>query len=362
MYRGEVQETMTGTPQGGIVSPLLANIYLHELDRYMESTYLNLSYHHRERRRKQGKSNFLYVRYADDFVVLCNGTKDQALEMKEELKHFLENMGLKLSEEKTKITHITEGFQFLGYWIERSTGGRGKMVPKVIIPKSAIMRFRHAVRRILTPTSTSEATVAKIRAMNQLTRGWCEYYRSTSSPGRIFSMLDKEIYDGMTHWLGKKYDITITRVRDRFQFSLGKPSGLGTKTIDLLSPNSYRAKKLLTKTWHNPYTAKEEIMREKFIWYESLWSGHENRQSWSDLREEVIQLKGTVCALNLPDICESKGEPLHPSEVEIDHIMPRKKFKDLTEADRMGNLQPICSPCHRAKTKTDLRVLSRMRR
>jgi RNA-directed DNA polymerase len=65
MYRREVQETITGTPQGGIVSPLLANIYLHELDRYMESNYLSLSENDRRRRRYQGKSNFLYVRYAD---------------------------------------------------------------------------------------------------------------------------------------------------------------------------------------------------------------------------------------------------------------------------------------------------------
>jgi group II intron reverse transcriptase/maturase len=362
MYRGEVQETMTGTPQGGIVSPLLANIYLHELDRYMESNYLKLPEHRRSARRKQGKSNFLYVRYADDFVVLCNGTKAQALEMKEELKHVLDNMGLKLSEEKTKVTHITEGFQFLGYWIERSIGTRGEMVPKVLIPKSAIMRFRHAIRRILAPNTTSDSTVAKITAMNRLTRGWCEYYRSTNGPAEIFNKLDKEIYEGMAHWLGKKYDIGSKKVRDRYQFSLGLPSGLGTKTITLLSPHAYKAKKLLVKTWHNPYTANEAIIQEKYIWYESLWSGYENRKGRRDLREEVIQLKGTVCALNMPDICESKGKPLHPSEVEIDHIIPRKKFKDPTEADRMGNLRPTCTPCHREKTKTDLRVLSRMRR
>ena len=66
MYRQEVQETVTGTPQGGIVSPLLANIYLDYLDKYMESTYLNLPHHVREKRRKQGKGNVLYVRYADD--------------------------------------------------------------------------------------------------------------------------------------------------------------------------------------------------------------------------------------------------------------------------------------------------------
>src|SRR5215831_12585928 len=74
MYGRKYSETLTGTPQGGILSPLLANIYLHELDMYMESKYLNRSAMQRYRRRMQGKGNYLYVRYADDWVVLCNGT------------------------------------------------------------------------------------------------------------------------------------------------------------------------------------------------------------------------------------------------------------------------------------------------
>src|SRR5262249_1943970 len=119
IYREKTTETVTGTPQGGIISPLLANIYLHELDKYMESNHLNPDTHARQGRRKQGESNFLYARYADDFGVLCNGTKAEAQAMKEELKELLSNMGLTLSEEKTKITHITEGFTFLGYGIKR---------------------------------------------------------------------------------------------------------------------------------------------------------------------------------------------------------------------------------------------------
>src|SRR5262245_55617839 len=114
---------------GGVSSPLLANIYLHSLDRYMESNYLQLTKDARAYWRKKGKANFLYVRYADDFIVMCNGTKAQAYEMKEELKEALTNMGLKLSEEKTKVTHITEGFTFLGYRIIRSIGSNGRMVP-----------------------------------------------------------------------------------------------------------------------------------------------------------------------------------------------------------------------------------------
>ena len=359
MYRDEVHETMTGTPQGGIVSPLLANIYLHALDRYMESNYLSIPHALRDKRRKQGKSNFLYVRYADDFVVLCNGTKAEALAMKEELKGLLSTMGLTLSEEKTKITHITEGFLFLGYQIIRAIGGRGTMVPKVLIPDSAIKRFQHKIRGILAPHTTHEGTTAKIEAVNQLIRGWCQYYRSTGSPGEVFGKLDHEIFWNMAHWLGRKYKLSTPAVMQRYCRGTGNQT-FGTKTHTLERLSTYKAKKLLAKAWHNPYTAKEAIIRERFIWYESLWSGEYYRQGWKDLREEVILLKGTICAIQGPD-CLSQGKPLHPSEVEVDHIIPRRKFKDPTEADRMGNLQPICTPCHRAKTKTDLKVLSRMR-
>ena len=354
MYRGKVQETITGTPQGGIVSPLLANIYLHAFDRYMESNYLNLSNWKRSQRRQQGLSNFLYVRYADDWVVLCNGTKAQALAMKEELKEVLHHMGLKLSEEKTKVTHITEGFHFLGYEIIRGVGTRGKMVPKVRIPERAIKRYQHKVRRILAPNTTNESTTAKIHAVNRLTRGWCQYYKCTSSPSDIFGDLSHELIWNMTHWLGRKYKISGPTVMRRFSREDGNYRTLGTKRVTLVLPNVYKAKKLLAKTWHNPYTAKEALIREKVLWYESLWLGNENRLGWSDIREEVMLLKGTTCY-----VC---GTELHPYEVEIDHATkPRVRFKDIKEADRMKHLQPICTSCHRAKTKSDLKVLSRVR-
>ena len=135
------------------MSPLLANIYLHELDTYMESKYLNLTNAQRQWRRKKGKGNVLYVRYADDFVVLSNGTKAEAQAIKEELGEFLSTMGLTLSEAKTKVTHITEGFEFLGYRVIRSIGTKGKMVPKVLIPEEAKIRFRNKIREMLAPNT-----------------------------------------------------------------------------------------------------------------------------------------------------------------------------------------------------------------
>src|SRR5712691_627596 len=135
MCQDHYRDTLTGTPQGGILSPLAANIYLHQCDQYMESTYLHFTARQRVRRRKQGKGNVLYVRYADDFVVLCHGTKAEAHAIKEELRGFLSTLGLTLSEDKTKVTHITKGFDFLGYRVIRSIGTKGKMIPKVLVPE-----------------------------------------------------------------------------------------------------------------------------------------------------------------------------------------------------------------------------------
>jgi len=358
MHRGQFEETLTGTPQGGIVSPLLANIYLDALDKYMESKSLKLSDSQRSRRREQGKSNCLYVRYADDWVVLCNGTKAAAQDMKEALKTLLTHMGLTLSEEKTKLTHITEGFLFLGYKIIREIGTNGHMVPKVLIPESAITKNRHKVRGMLAPHTFKDSVKAKILALNRVTNGWCQYYRVTSYPSAVFNKRRYELFWDMAHWLGRKWERSIPQIIQEYYDPQGNT--FRVHTLSMVLPSDHKAKRLLTTTWHNPYTAKDAIIREKLLVYESAWSGQEHRQGRMDLREEAIALKGTICAINGPD-CESKGVPLHPSEVHGDHIIARSRFKNPKDADRLGNIQIVCTNCHRTKTQNDLRVLSRMR-
>jgi RNA-directed DNA polymerase len=264
-----------------------------------------------------------------DFVVLCNGTRTEAQQVKDELGTFLETLGLKLSEEKTKITHITEGFDFLGYKVIKCRGTSGTMVPKVLVPAKAITQFRHKIRRMLAPNTTNESMSTKILVLNRLIRGWCEYYRSTSSPHWVFNKVEGEIYWQFAHWLGRKYKASMPAIMQKYK----KGHTFGTNAITLVMPTEYKAKRFLAKTWHNPYTAKEAIRREKLLSYVNLWNGHEDRQGWSDLREEVILLKGTTCY-----VC---GTTLHPSEVEIDHVIPRARFKDPKEADRMKHLQPI---------------------
>jgi RNA-directed DNA polymerase len=351
MVKGHLEDTLTGTPQGGIISPLLANLYLHELDRYMESNYLNFSPSQKFTRRARGKSNFLYVRYADDFVVICNGTKAQAQEMKQELGGLLSTMGLTLSEEKTRITHITEGFDFLGYRIIRSIGTNGTMVPKVLIPDKAMKRIREKLSEMLRPRSHNTSVNAKIIALNRVIRGWCQYYRNTSSPSRTFGKLHDFVYWKMADWLSRKFEVSNRKALKRFWW--GKT--YKTKTLALIRPHEFKAKRLMIRRWYNPYTVKGSIRRELIFSYETLWTGYEGRrQGHMDIREEILLRDGPICA-------RCKGT-FHESEVFADHIVLRAKFKDPLEADHLDNYQILCNHCHRVKTESDLRTLSRMRR
>ena len=163
--------------------------------------------------------------------------------MKEELKELLSTRGLTLSEEKTKVTHITEGFDFLGYRVIRSEGTRGKMIPKVLIPEKAIKRFRHKIRGILAPSTTNGSAKAKIIAVNRIIQGWCEYYRCTNSPGDMFSKLRPEIFWSMTHWLGRKYKQSTPVIMEKYRE--GETFKIGT--LRLRMPSEYKAKRFVAR-------------------------------------------------------------------------------------------------------------------
>jgi RNA-directed DNA polymerase len=186
MEKRTFRDTTLGTPQGGIVSPLLANIYLQELDRYMER-YTVLSHSEKTKRRQHKQANFTYVRYADDFVVLCNGTKSQAEALREELYLFLKStLRLELSKEKTKITHLNDGFKFLGFRIERVKGHNG-MKTKITIPQEAMDKIKAKFDLVLAPASHQDSVTSKIFALNRIIGGWCRYYQYTSRTSAQFN-------------------------------------------------------------------------------------------------------------------------------------------------------------------------------
>jgi RNA-directed DNA polymerase len=162
-------ETETGTPQGGVISPLLANIALHGMEEA-----LGVKYEYRGRIRGPRA----VVRYADDFVVLCE-SKEDAEQAVNTLKGWLSNRGLSLSEEKTQIGHLTQGFDFLGFNIRHYEAPQtSRSGYKLLIKpsKESITTIREKLRQEWSHVVGSNAN-AVVRKLNPIIRGWANYFR-----------------------------------------------------------------------------------------------------------------------------------------------------------------------------------------
>ena len=165
MEGGKIRPTRVGTPQGGVASPLLANIALNVLDWHLH------------------ENGFRFVRYADDFVVLCR-SEDEAKEALALVGHLLaDRLGLSLSPEKTKVTRFHEGFSFLGFDIKsRFVRMRAKSVEN----------FKTKVRRITRRSHNLDAEM--IEELNRVIRGTANYFATPwSHCGNVYRSLDRWI-------------------------------------------------------------------------------------------------------------------------------------------------------------------------
>lgn len=184
MEKKQLFPTEEGTPQGGIISPTLANIALDGLEELLEKQFPN------------SKVNF--VRYADDFII--TGKSKELLEdkVKPLVEDFLSKRGLQLSQEKTKITHIEEGFDFLGQNI-RKYGGKLLIKPS----KKNIKTFLDGIREVVkgNKTATQENLIS---ILNPKIRGWANYHRHVVAK-ETFSRIDMEIWRLLWQWAVRRH-------------------------------------------------------------------------------------------------------------------------------------------------------------
>ncbi len=211
--------TDNGTPQGGIISPLLSNIVLSAI----EERYERWAYHRtklyphrtsdgaaaaasaRSTDRKAGRCVFLPVRYADDFILLVSGTREEALAEKSALaEHLRETTGLELSPEKTKITALTEGFDFLGFHFGAYWNKRYGFGTSVRIPKQKVADLRHRIKQLTKRNTTLVSLEEKLQEINPILRGWANYYRYCAYAGDVFTSLDWYVGDRLWRWLRSK--------------------------------------------------------------------------------------------------------------------------------------------------------------
>jgi RNA-directed DNA polymerase len=214
---GIMRDTTTGTPQGGILSPLLANIALSVLDEHFAEAWRadSGSTYQRTKRRRAGLANYRIVRYADDFVVLVAGTKAHTEALREDVAAVLAPMGLRLSEAKTKVCHIDEGFDFLGFRIQRRLKrGTTKRVVYTFPSKKALASIVGRVRA-LTRRSSHPTLAVLLRQLNPVLRGWCTYFRHGVSKA-TFGYLDQYTWHRVVRWIRKrhnraKWDVLLRR-------------------------------------------------------------------------------------------------------------------------------------------------------
>jgi len=187
MLDGRLEETLVGTPQGGVISPLLANIYLHPLDLQWERTM------------KATKM----VRYADDLVVLCpRGRAEKAMP---DLRRFLGRMRLTVNEEKTRITTAQEGFDFLGvHFRKRPTLRDPRRTNCYAWPsRRSMQRIRDKARAVI-DREYSLSLAEKIKQLNPVLRGWGNYFRRLNAEPS-FIKVDAFVHDKLSRWLHRKH-------------------------------------------------------------------------------------------------------------------------------------------------------------
>jgi RNA-directed DNA polymerase len=184
MDRRILYPTETGTPKGGIISPTLANLTLDGLEHLLSKKF---------NRRKTPCPKVNMVRYADDFIITGNSKELLKNEVRPLVEAFLKIRGLELSQEKTRVTHIEEGFDFLG-WNVRKYNGKLLIKPS----KKNVKTFLDKIRRIIKGNKTVKQ-VNLINLLNPVIRGWVNYHK-TQVAKETFSSVDHEIWKTLWQW------------------------------------------------------------------------------------------------------------------------------------------------------------------
>ena len=218
--RGLFRAASEGVPQGGVISPLLSNIMLHEFDAWMERNYLSKKVRKDRwawnfgilkkrpiavKENRQWKPAISYCRYADDFVVIVKGTRAHAEAVRDACRAFLEDtLKLTLNMEKTHITHVNDGFVFLGHRIIRKRGPRGTLRPVTTIPWT---KYRAFTAKLVKTLSGGYSTnrMDLIEGLNRTLAGWAHFYQYTDYTATLFSRVDRVVFWKLGYWLARRY-------------------------------------------------------------------------------------------------------------------------------------------------------------
>ena len=262
VHKGQLTTTDEGTPQGGIISPTLANMALNGLEMELRA-HLGA----KVGKTKAGKLKINVVRYADDFVVTGISKEVLEMEVRPWIEAFLAKRGLRLSPEKTRVTYVDRGFNFLGWNFRKY---RGKMFIKP--SRKNVKAFYDKVAEIIKSHLMVKQAVL-IGKLNPILRGWAQYHHPVVAK-KLFSKLDSLIHWRLTRWARRRHPKKSPtwcfqkywkHLDGRSEFAAARLTDDGTRQtvrLNLLSDTAIiRQKKI--KGDFNPFDPKDELYGEE---------------------------------------------------------------------------------------------------
>jgi RNA-directed DNA polymerase len=334
---GVVQPTEKGVPQGGVASPLLANVVLNKLDRFLHGKGL-----HGEAGKlaaEHGRSNLRFVRYADDWCVfITRNSKRYAERLRDQIRELLNReCGVELSAEKTRITHVRDGFEFLGFRLELGVGQSGKYVPKIKVPRetvtNAVQRLNEAMR--YRPLQESAAT--RIVRGSAVVLGWSHYFKIAHDFNRAASTLDHHAFWVATKALCRKFDISTAQCLQKYRkgnyISVGKTCTL-RKAQDTKMSLDFRGPA--------PYQPGIGLYLDDLDWEADFRLFESPRPGSMDFKVLALYRDGYRC--------RKCGTSVTHETSEADHVTPVSSFANFAQAHTFDNVQILCLTCHEEKT------------
>ena len=350
LERGRLVRTVKGTPQGGVLSPLLANIYLNKLDQFWQENWGKQTEYQRKRGRKQGKASCVLFRYADDFILLAKGKRDGVERIKRSLTTYSrEYLRLELSKEKTRVVSLEEGFKFLGFQIKRERLGHISSV-RIRPTQHNVARLTAKLQGMLGQRAMADQPVMKILALNRVLKGWANYYRYVNANQQYRNM------DGLVDYLFREWHLKRTKKRltreivlegrtvrgETFQAKLFKMTSRPSEAISRNPRNP-----LFWKYRHieNPYLKGfETCIPDEDTPFVDAREIHPIAQEYGDIylenRNRVFDRDGNRCTT--PGCNERVNLVAHHIEP-----VPKNSNFDPKWVHRVENLVTKCTTCHK---------------
>ncbi len=326
--KGVFTETITGTPQGGIVSPLLANIALHGMESAVGVTY-----------RRDGDAHYIrskraLVRYADDFVIFAE-TREDANAAKSDIAQWLAERGLEISQEKTRIRHLTEGFNFLGFNVRQYPVSSTKTGYKLLITPSgeSVAAFKHRMKQEWS-TLVGHNVDAVLHRLRPLVQGWGNYFRTTVS---------KKTFSGLDHWMLYREMRWCRRTHPTKSWSWIFRTYFGRHRVGRQDKWVFGQ----SKKGHLPRLSWTPIKRHILVRYDASPDDPKLRSYWKQRETRKAELLPTWRLRELArwqkGQCPICHESLHnDEELHVHHVIPRSKGGD----DALSNLALVHLYCH----------------